>query len=126
MEKSLKMYKGKVLALVLDNAAYQRCAAGSEYAKEYGIGLIFLSAYSPNLNLIERFWKLVKAEVLNAACHGTFEEFKSVIDSYSCIVETKGKHKKKVSTLNIRKFSVIYRCLCPCRIMILSWLKEYG
>jgi hypothetical protein len=35
-----------------------------------------------NLNLIERLWKLVKAEVLNAAYHGTFDEFKSVIDSF--------------------------------------------
>jgi hypothetical protein len=37
MEKPLKTYKGKVFTRVLDNAAYQRCAKGSEYAKEHGL-----------------------------------------------------------------------------------------
>jgi transposase len=81
----------------------------TEYAKEYGIGLIFLPPYSPNLNLIERLWKLVKAEVLNAAYHGTFEDFKRAIDG--CITETEGKHKKKVSTLiteNFQPFTDVY------------------
>jgi transposase len=77
--------------------AQAKSAAVTGYAKEHGIGLIFLPPYSPNLNLIERFWKLVKVEVLNAAYHGTFDEFKSVIDSF--IAETGGKHKKKVSTV---------------------------
>ncbi|MDR2632004.1 MAG: transposase [Treponema sp.] len=36
-----------------------------------GIGQIFLPPYSTNLNLIERFWKLVKTTALNAAYHGT-------------------------------------------------------
>jgi transposase len=75
MKKLLAEHKDKALALVLDNAAYQRCGKVTEYAKEHGIGLIFLPPYSPNLNLIERFWKLVKSRVLNAAYHGTFEEF---------------------------------------------------
>jgi transposase len=95
----------------LDNAAYQRCAAITEYAKEYGIGLIFLPPYSPNLNLIERFWKLVKGEVLNAAYHRTFEEFKSVIDSF--ITETGGKHKKKVSTLISDNFQLFTDVFVP-------------
>jgi hypothetical protein len=43
----------QVVALVLDNAAYQRCGKVTEYAKEHGIGLIFLPPYSPNLNLID-------------------------------------------------------------------------
>jgi transposase len=47
----LAEYKDKALALVLDNAAYQRWGKVTEYAKEQGIGLIFLPPYSPNLNL---------------------------------------------------------------------------
>ncbi|MFP3089317.1 IS630 family transposase [Treponema sp. TIM-1] len=109
MDKLRKTYKDKVLALVLDNAAYQRCAKVTEYAKEHGIGLIFLPPYSPNLNLIERYWKLVKGEVLNATYHGTFEEFKRAIDT--CIAETEGKYKKKVSTLiseNFQSFTDVF------------------
>jgi transposase len=81
MGKVLAEYKDKALALVWDNAAYQRCGKVTEYAKEHGIGLIFLPPYSPNLKLIERFWKLVKAKELNAAYHGTFEDFKRGIDT---------------------------------------------
>lgn len=33
-------------------------------AEELEIELLFLPAYSPNLNLIERLWKLVKKECL--------------------------------------------------------------
>jgi transposase len=61
MEKLLTEYKDKALGLVVDNAAYQRCGKGREYAKGHGIGLIFLPPYSPKLKLIERFWKLVKS-----------------------------------------------------------------
>jgi transposase len=69
LERLLVEYKDKALALVLDNAAYQRCEKVTEYAKEHGIGLIFLPQYSLNPNLIERFWKPVKAKALNAAYH---------------------------------------------------------
>lgn len=39
---------------VPDNARYQRNQAVIALAKERGITLLFLSSYSPNLNLIER------------------------------------------------------------------------
>jgi transposase len=35
-----------------------------ELAIELKIALLFLPPYSPNLNLIERLWKLVKKECL--------------------------------------------------------------
>ena len=51
------------LTIVLDNARYQRCALVQSLAQSLGIELLFLPAYSPNLNLIERFWKFVKKHV---------------------------------------------------------------
>jgi hypothetical protein len=45
MTRLLAEYKDKALALVLDNAAYQRCKKAGEYAKEHGIDLIFLPPY---------------------------------------------------------------------------------
>ena len=66
--KLLKMiyveYYGKTITIVLDNARYQRCELVKRYAKILQIELLFLPAYSPNLNLIERFWKYVKKKVL--------------------------------------------------------------
>jgi transposase len=111
MKKLLVKYKDKALALVLDNAAYQRCGKVTEYAKEHGIGLIFLPPYSPNLNLIERFWKLVKSRVLNAAYHGTFEEFKSTIDD--CVSGSKGKYKKETASLISENFQLFTDVFIP-------------
>ena len=48
------------LTLVLDHARYQRCARVQSVADTLGLESLYLPAYSPNLNLIERLWKLVK------------------------------------------------------------------
>lgn len=77
---------GIPIKLILDNAAYQRCNSVKDYARSFGAELIFLPSYSPNLNLIERLWKFVKSEVLNAAYHGTFDDFKDAIDN--CVSRT--------------------------------------
>ena len=46
---------------MLDNARYQRCQLVEALAAALQIELLCLPAYSPNLNLIERVWKFVKA-----------------------------------------------------------------
>jgi transposase len=97
MTRLLAEYKDKTLAPVLDNAAYQRCGKVTDFAKEHGIGLIFLPPYSANLNLIERFWKPVKSKVLNAAYHGTFEDFKRAIDD--CVSGSNSTYKKELDSL---------------------------
>ncbi len=74
-------YYGKPIALVLDNVRYQHCRLVERYAKVLGIELLFLPAYSPNLNLIERFWKYIKKKVLYSIFHKNFEVFKECIDN---------------------------------------------
>lgn len=73
-------YYGKQINIVLDNASYQRCQLVQRYSRLLGIELLFLPSYSPNLNLIERFWKYVKKEVLYSKFHKNYEEFKQQID----------------------------------------------
>lgn len=67
------------ITLVLDNARYQRCALVQELACKLEIELLFLPAYSPNLNLIERFWKYVKKECLYSKYYDSFALFCSSI-----------------------------------------------
>ena len=59
--------------LILDNAKYQRCKLVQEHAKALGISLVYLLAYSPNLNLIARFWKFVRKE-LSTTSFNMFKE----------------------------------------------------
>ncbi len=74
------------ISIVLDNAKYQHCDLVRIRAKKLGIELVFLPAYSPNLNLIERYWKYVKKTCLNSKYHSDFKAFKnSVID---CLRQT--------------------------------------
>src|SRR3954467_12045723 len=51
---------GKPITLVLDNARYQKCAVVQALATSLGIELLYLPSYSPNLNLIERLWRVVR------------------------------------------------------------------
>jgi len=75
----------KPIKIILDNARYQRCLAVIEKAAELGIELIFLPTYSPNLNLIERVWKIVKSKILSSTYHETFCGF---CESISDFIET--------------------------------------
>jgi len=49
--------------IVLDNAPYNHAALVTEAAKRLRIQLLYLPPYSPNLNLIERFWKFLKRKL---------------------------------------------------------------
>lgn len=66
LEKIFQTYggTGQPITLILDNARYQKCQLIFDKANELGIELLYLPAYSPNLTLIERLWRLVKKEVL--------------------------------------------------------------
>ncbi|WP_169314574.1 transposase [Thiothrix nivea] len=67
--------------------------------------MLFLPAYSPNLNLIERLWKFVKKECLYSRYHETFAGFTQTIDA--CLAQTHTTHKKALDsllTLNFQTF----------------------
>jgi len=104
IDKLLVEYPNQIIKLVMDNAKYQRCKLVMEYASKRGVELIFLPTYSPNLNLIERVWKFVKAEVLNAAYIGSFAEFKDKIDD--CLIGLDNKHSSKMQSLITANFKI--------------------
>ena len=67
------------ITIFLDNAKYQRCEAVLAHARMLGIELAFLPSYSPNLNLIERYWKWVKKHCLYSKYYADFAAMKSAI-----------------------------------------------
>jgi transposase len=98
-------YVGLPLTVVLDNARSQRCAVVQQLAKALRIELLFLPAYSPNLNLIERLWKFVKKECLSCRYYEDFARFKAAI--VECLEGVEGKHGpsiKSLLTLNFQTF----------------------
>lgn len=67
------------ITLVLDNARYQKCKLVWSTAQSLRIELLYLPPYSPNLNLIERFWKFTKKKVLYSRYYETFVDFQNAI-----------------------------------------------
>lgn len=70
--------------VVLDNASYNHSAAIKAYLARDGcrIRLVYLPAYSPNLNLIERLWWFLKKTALWNEHYPTFAQFKAAIDGF--------------------------------------------
>ena len=72
----------KRIHLVLDGAGYHRSQVVKEKAQELGITLHFLPPYSPNLNPIERLWKVMNEKVRNNRYFATAKEFRRSIDNF--------------------------------------------
>ena len=102
LKKIAENYPGRLITIVLDNARYQKCELVMQCAAKYGIELLYLPAYSPHLNLIERFWRYVRKECLYSKYHPTFDGFKQSITT--CIQDAYPKHKDKLESLLTLKF----------------------
>ena len=105
-------YTGRVVHLILDNARYQKCKVVIDLVKELGINLHYIPPYSPNLNLIERFWKFVKGE-LRSKYYDDFGVFWKQIDSI--IASTSNESKEKISSLIGQKVQLFdgLHSVCP-------------
>lgn len=105
LQKLGARYPDQPLTLFLDNARYQRCKLVMSTAKQLGIELCFLPAYSPNLNLIERLWKFVKKNCLYSHYYADFGAFTSAISD--CLLQTHSTYKTELDTLltlNFQRF----------------------
>jgi transposase len=89
---------GRRIHLVLDNARYQRCALVAKAAKRHNVQLVFLPPYSPNLNLIERFWKFLKSTALAGVY---FESKAAFIEAVTDFLDevNNGDYDEQLSTL---------------------------
>jgi len=71
-----------VVELILDGAGYHRSQALKDKAVELNIKLHYLPPYSPNLNPIERLWKVMNEHVRNNQYFSTAKEFRDKIDEF--------------------------------------------
>ena len=68
--------------VILDNAKYHYSKSVLEYIKRSRIKLVFLPAYSPELNLIERLWRIFKKNILYNKFYSSFDDFKKACISF--------------------------------------------
>src|SRR5262249_22570558 len=97
------------ITIGLDNARYQKCALVQELARSLGIELLYLPAYSPNLNLIERFWKWVKKQCLYGKYYPTSADFQAAIQQ--CIAQAHSDHLAELESLLTLKFQTFTEVL---------------
>lgn len=67
--------KTEIIHLILDNAGYHRSAELQEFVSKPKIKLHYLPAYSPNLNPIERLWKIMHEQVTYNRYYVKFANF---------------------------------------------------
>lgn len=82
IDRIVEAYPNEPITLVMDNARYQHCELVMKTAKQAGCELLFLPPYSPNLNLIERVWRLVKTRSLRNRYFPDFTTFIKSIDDF--------------------------------------------
>lgn len=98
----IKKHPAKIIYFICDNARYNRNKMLQDWAKNQRIEFIYLPPYSPNLNLIERLWKLMKSKAINSTYYEKYEEFRNGIMNF---LSNSKKYKSEIRnllTLNFR------------------------
>ncbi len=87
--------------LYLDNATYYHATVVEEYlARHPEFQLEHLPAYSPNLNLIERLWKLLRKKAFTR-WPKTFEDMEAAV---SAVLDHLEEYRKELTTLMTERF----------------------
>lgn len=82
--KTLRASKkySSTLHVILDGSGYHRAESVQMAAKKYRIQLHYLPPYSPNLNPIERLWKVMHEKVRNNRFFQSSQDFKQNIEEF--------------------------------------------
>ena len=99
---------GIPITVILDHARYQRCVLVQSVAQRLGIEWLYLPTYSPNVNLIERFWKFVTKPWLDSKDYPDSESFQHAIRP--CIEQALSPHKQafeSLLTLHFQTFQAV-------------------
>src|SRR3954453_12338342 len=88
----------------LDNARYYSKPCVKEWlAAHRQFRLVPVPAYSPNLNLIERLWKLLRKKALSRR-HVTFEGMQEAVAG---VLDRLGDYRDELSTLMTERFAIV-------------------
>lgn len=82
MGKIRSQHDSKTVHLILDRSGYHRSSLVAKAAAELNIKLHFLPPYSPNLNPIERLWKVMNERARNNRFFKGAKDFKEAINGF--------------------------------------------
>lgn len=90
--------------VVCDNARYYKNKDLRQWLADKPICQVFLPPYSPNLNLIERFWKYLRQKIINSTFYRTKGQFRTaVLDFFHRLPE----FGRDLASLLTRKFHIL-------------------
>ena len=101
-QQLLKKHRQKTIYLICDNARYNRNKMLQQWASDKRVEFIFLPPYSPNLNLIERLWRLMRKEVINSVYYDTYSKFKEGIIDFLDNTKSYKPELRRLLSLNFR------------------------
>ena len=78
-EKVLAAHPQGPVYVVCDNARYYKNKALAAWLVGKRLVQVFLPPYSPNLNLIERFWKFLRQKIINTCFYRTKGAFRDAV-----------------------------------------------
>lgn len=92
-----KYCDARQVIVILDNASYHYCKEiRAQIEKSSRMKLVFLPAYSPQLNLIERVWKFFKKKVLYNRYYEDLKAFRAATISFFTNI---GEHADELASL---------------------------
>jgi len=103
--KLLRKHPQKTIYLICDNAPYNRNKMLQNWAKDQRIEFVFLPPYSPNLNLIERLWRLMRKKAINSIYYDTYSKFKEGITNFLNNTKYYKEELRALLTLNFKTVS---------------------
>lgn len=93
-----------IIHVIWDNAGYHRDIRIQDFSEALGIKLHYLPPYSPNLNPIERLWKVMHEHVTYNQYYKKFQDFKFSVVRF---LKTIGRKKKLLKSRITDNFNLL-------------------
>ena len=101
MKRLIQAYPGKTIRVFSDNARYNHAEIFTTWLAEYPqIKFDYIPAYSPNLNPIERLWKLLRKKTINSFYYETFSQFRTAVINFFNNIHQYKEELASLITLN--------------------------
>lgn len=105
LKNILNKQENGLIHIILDNAKYYHAEAVKKFLREHPrIKFKFLPPYSPNLNIIERLWKILKKKVVYNKFYLKFDDFREKVIEF---LENQKWNKKEFEKILTDKFQII-------------------